>query len=294
MAVTEPSETIALEPPTRQWPPLPEPLPTPVADSHCHLDLSLDADRFGPPVELSYALDLAATVGVDRVVQIGCDVESARWAVDAAHHDQRVLAAVALHPNEAPRFPHPEALAAAFAAIESMAGDDRVRAIGETGLDYFRTGPGGQPAQEESFRRHIDLAKRLDKALVIHDRDAHDDVVRVLLSEGAPTKVVFHCFSGTADLARTCADHGWVMSFSGTVTFKKNEHLREALVAAPLDLLLVETDAPYLTPMPFRGRPNASYLVPHTIRAMSQVKAVGVGELSAAINDTTRRVFGDW
>ena len=276
------------------WPPPPEPLTVPVADSHCHLDMSLDTKRFGPALDLTRALDLAASVGVDRVMQIGCDIDGAQWAVEAANGDQRVLAGVALHPNEAPRLAGRDELGDGFAVIERLAAEERVRAIGETGLDFFRTGPEGRGVQEESFRWHIDLAKRTGKALVIHDRDAHDDVVRVLLSEGAPDRVIFHCFSGGEDLARTCADHGWVMSFAGTVTFKNADGLRAGLQAAPADLLLVETDAPYLTPTPFRGRPNASYLIPHTIRAMAQVKGVEVDDLCTAVDATTRRVFGSW
>lgn len=280
--------------PGKPWPPRPEPLAIPVADSHCHLDIALDTERFGPPLRVSEALELAASTGIDRVVQIGCDVAGARWAVETANAHQQVLAGVALHPNEAPRLDRHGTLDDAFAVIEELSQDERVRAIGETGLDYFRTQPDGQAAQQDSFRRHIDLAKRTDKALVIHDRDAHDDVVRVLLSEGPPEHVVFHCFSGGVELADVCAQHGWVMSFAGTVTFKKNEHLREALSVAPIDLLLVETDAPYLTPTPFRGRPNASYLIPHTMHAMSQVKGVHVDELCAIVNETTAKVFGHW
>ena len=265
-----------------------------VADSHCHLDMSLDVDRFGPGLELTKALDLAASVGVTRVVQIGCDTLGAKWAVDAANRHGRVVAGVALHPNEAPLLSSRAALQDGFETIERLSSNERVRAIGETGLDYFRTGPDGHAVQEESFRWHIDLAKRTNKALVIHDRDAHDDVVRVLLSEGPPERVVFHCFSGGAALARTCVEHGWVMSFAGTVTFNSGEQIREGLAVAPLDLVLVETDAPFLTPTPYRGRPNSSYLIPYTISAMSQVKGVAVDELCAAIDATTTRVFGFW
>ncbi len=282
------------EPGEGGWPAAPPPLPTPVADSHCHLDMSLDADRHGPPVELSLALDAAEAVGVDRVVQIGCDVAGAGWAVAAAERDRRVVAGVALHPNEAPRLAERNELPEALDTIEQLAQHPRVRAIGETGLDYFRTGVSGRSVQEESFRWHIDLAKRTGKALVIHDRDAHDEVVRVLLDEGPPERVVFHCFSGDATLARTCVDHGWAMSFAGTVTFKSAESIRDGLVAAPLDLLLVETDAPYLTPTPFRGRPNSSYCIPYTIRTMSQVRGVLVAEMCAAIDRTTTRFFGAW
>ena len=273
---------------------MPEPLPHPVADSHCHLDMAPDPDRYGPGLSLEVALQYAEGVGVSRVVQIGCDLPGARWAVAASGKDARVVAGVALHPNEAPRLADRGELHDAFAVIEELASHPRVRAIGETGLDHFRTGASGHSAQEQSFRWHIDLAKRTNKALVIHDRDAHDDVVRVLLEEGPPERVIFHCFSGDERLAGICSDHGWVMSFAGTVTFKTAEGVRSGLKAAPLDLLLVETDAPYLTPTPFRGRPNSSYLIPHTVRAMSQVKGVEEAELCASIDATTTRIFGSW
>lgn len=164
--------------------------------------------------------------------------------------------------------------------------------MGETGLDHFRTGDDGRAVQEESFRRHIDLAKRLDKTLVIHDRDAHADVLRVLAEEGAPDRWVMHCFSGDIDVARACLDRGAHLSFAGTVTFKNAAHLRTALAIVPTDRILVETDAPYLTPSPFRGRPNASYLVPHTVRAMAQVRGDDLETLCAAIDENTENAFG--
>jgi TatD DNase family protein len=166
-----------------------------------------------------------------------------------------------------------------------------VVAVGETGLDHYRTGPEGHRAQEESFRAHIAIAKRTGTALVIHDRDAHDDVVRVLREEGAPDRVVFHCFSGDVAMAEVCADHGWFLSFAGPVTFKANDGLRAAAAVAPLDLLLVETDAPFLTPMPYRGRPNAPYLVPLTVRSLAETKRVEVDELCAALAANGRRAF---
>lgn len=275
-------------------PPMPAPLRTPVVDSHCHLDMSATDD---PPLPVGEALARAAAVGVPRIVQIGCDLPGARWAVDVAEQFPQVVAAVSLHPNEAPRIAGrlgQAALEAAWAEIDALAGHPRVRAVGETGLDFFRTGEDGRDVQEESFRRHIAMAKSHDKAVVIHDRDAHDDVVRVLVDEGAPDRVVFHCFSGGPELARTCAEHGWVMSFAGTVTFRNAGLLREALAVAPTDLLLVETDAPYLTPHPYRGRPNASYLVPLTVRAMAAVKGLDEDDLAASIATTTERIFGSW
>ncbi len=269
-----------------QNPPAPEPLPHPVIDNHCHLDVS----RGGEPVAVEQALAAAAAVGVPRIVQIGCDLPGARWAVEAAATHASLVAAVALHPNEAPRVPD---LDAAFAEIEELAqAHDKVRAVGETGLDHFRTGEDGRAVQEESFRRHIDLAKRLDKTLVIHDRDAHQEVLRVLEDEGAPERWVMHCFSGDAAFARDCVDRGAYLSFSGTVTFKNAEHLREALRVTPRDRVLVETDAPFLTPVPYRGQTNASYLIPVTMRAMAAVLDADLGALCAAVEANTERAFG--
>lgn len=281
-------------PGTGSWPELPEPLPVPVPDSHCHLDISYDRGKHGPGLSVDAALLHAASVGVTRIVQVGHDVESSRFGVEVARAHLPVVAAVALHPNEAPRLAADGTVDEAFAEITALAADERVVAIGETGLDHFRTGPEGLAAQEESFRRHIALAKELGKALVIHDRDAHDDVVRVLLAEGAPERIVFHCFSGGPELAATCAEHGWFMSFAGTVTFKANEHLRRALAVASADLLLVETDAPFLAPLPHRGRPNASYLIPVTLRAMAQVRDIDVAALARTVTANTERAFGVW
>jgi TatD DNase family protein len=267
-------------------PPAPEPLPHPVVDNHCHLDIGRDDDH----LPVAEALAAAADVGVTRIVQIGCDLPGARWAVEAAATYDALVAGVALHPNEAPRLPD---LDTAIAEIEALAGaHDKVRAVGETGLDQFRTGEDGRAVQVESFRRHIDLAKRLDKTLVIHDRDAHDEVLAVLDEEGTPERWVMHCFSGDAAFARRCLDRGAHLSFAGTVTFKNAQHLRDALVATPRDRILVETDAPYLTPAPHRGRTNASYLVPVTMRAMAEVRGDDLAELCAAVDANTEAAFG--
>ncbi|MGW1890229.1 TatD family hydrolase [Streptomyces sp. NPDC002004] len=280
-------------------PPLPEPLRVPVADSHTHLDMQSGT--------VEEALAKAASVGVTTVVQVGCDVNGSRWAADTARVHANVHATVALHPNEAPRIVHGDpdgwsrqegrapagdaGLDEALAEIDRLAALPHVKGVGETGLDHFRTGEQGRAAQERSFRAHIEIAKRHGKALVIHDREAHADVLRILKEEGAPERTVFHCYSGDAAMAEICAAHGYFMSFAGNVTFKNAQPLRDALVAAPLDLVLVETDAPFLTPAPYRGRPNAPYLVPVTVRAMARTKGVGEDELAAAISANTARAF---
>jgi TatD DNase family protein len=273
-------------------PPVPEPLPHPVVDNHCHLDIGRGAEAW----DAREAIDAAVAVGVRRIVQIGCDLPGARWAVAAAAEHPELVAGVALHPNEAPRIladGGQGALEAAWDEIEQLAGaHPKVRAVGETGLDAFRTGEDGRAVQVESFRRHIDIAKRLDKTLVIHDRETHDDVLEVIDSEGAPERWVMHCFSGDAAFARACLDRGAHLSFAGTVTFKNAEPLREALRLAPRDRVLVETDAPYLTPAPHRGRTNASYLVPLTVRLMAAERGDDLGELCAAIDANTEAAFG--
>ncbi|MFX4293751.1 TatD family hydrolase [Streptomyces bohaiensis] len=269
-----------------ETPPSPLPLAVPVIDSHTHLDMQ--------ETTVAEALAKAEAVGVTQVVQIGCDVERARWAVATAEEHPAVHAAVALHPNEAPRLAAEggdAALDAALAEIAELAAHPAVVAIGETGLDHFRTGDDGRAAQERSFRRHIALAKELDKALVIHDRDAHEDVLRVLEDEGAPERTVFHCFSGDADFARRCAEAGHYMSFAGNVTFKSAQPLRDALAVVPDHLLLVETDAPFLTPAPYRGRPNAPYLIPYTLRVMAEVRATDETTLATHIAANTARAL---
>lgn len=275
----------------RSRPPAPEPLPHPVVDNHCHLDIADGPDGSWLPVEEAVAR--AAAVGVTRIVQIGCDLPGARWAVAAAGTHDALVAGVALHPNEAPVLDAAGRLDEAMEEIERLAASsERVRAVGETGLDYFRTGEDGRAAQQLSFRRHIDLAKRLDRTLVIHDRDAHADVLRILDEEGVPDRVVLHCFSGDADFARAALDRGAWLSFAGTVTFKNAEPLREALRVAPMDRVLVETDAPYLTPTPHRGRPNASYLVPLTMRSMAATRGEDLESLCAAVDANTEAAFG--
>jgi TatD DNase family protein len=272
------------------YPPAPDPLPVPVLDNHTHLDFP-NADL---TVSVRDALDSAEAVGVRGAVQVGCDLESSRFTLRAVELDSRLLGAVAIHPNDAPDYAARGELDDALAEIEALAAHPRIRAIGETGLDFFRTEGAGLAHQRYSFRRHIDIAKRLGLTLQIHDRDAHDDVVRVLREEGAPDKVVFHCFSGGEELARICNDEGWYMSFAGTLTFKNAANLRAALVLAEPERVLVETDAPFLTPHPHRGRPNASYMVPYTVRAMADVTGRDLAGLCAQITENTVRAYGSW
>ncbi|GAA1356442.1 TatD family hydrolase [Arthrobacter rhombi] len=272
------------------YPPAPEPLAVPVVDNHTHLDF-----RDGEVnVSVARALDTANAVGVGGIIQVGCDVESSRFAVATAEADERVLAAVAIHPNDAAVLAARGELDAALADLAELAPHPRVRAVGETGLDYFRTGEEGRPAQQDSFRAHLELAVAHGKAVQIHDRDAHDDIVRILGQAPVPDVVVFHCFSGDAELARICNANGWYMSFSGTVTFKNSDGLREALAVADPSLVLVETDAPFLTPHPYRGRPNASYLIPYTVRSMAGTLEAEVDVLCSRIAENTTAAYGSF
>lgn len=315
--MTEPTESRRQRAARRagEFPPAPEPLPLPVLDSHTHLDITVTeagvpgvapgtavttaspADSTNPGAggsaddPVAALIAAAASVGVDRLVQVGVDVPSSRWGAEAARRYPAVLAAVALHPNDAPRLPD---LDEALREIEALAGQDRVRGVGETGMDFFRTGDEGRAAQERSFRAHIDIAKRYGKALIIHDRDAHADVLRILDSEGAPETVVLHCFSGDEEFAVECVRRGFVLSFAGTVSFGNAGALRAAARLTPLDQMLVETDAPYLTPMPHRGRPNASYLIPLTVRTLADATGADLDKLCAAISATGDRIFGPW
>jgi TatD DNase family protein len=280
-------------------PPSPEPLARPAIDSHTHLDIVVGerpahgAGDEGWPDEADVDAEIAAAVavGVPRLVQVGVDVPSSRWSAALAERHPNVLAAVGVHPNEAGAGAADEA---ALAEIDRLAALPRVRAVGETGLDRFRTGPEGWSAQEASFRAHIRIAKRHGVALVIHDRDAHDEILRVLEDEGAPEHTVFHCFSGDAAFAKACVERGYVLSFAGTLTFGNAGYLRDAAALTPVEQLLVETDSPFLTPMPHRGRPNASRLVPLTVRALSEVAGVELEELCTALTANAERVFGSW
>jgi TatD DNase family protein len=274
----------------RELAPLPEPLPVPTVDAHAHIEIVTDDAPDSDAVRK--VLDDAKSVNVDRIVQVGYSAQQSQWCVDMANaFPGRVLAAVALHPNEAPIV---EDLEADWAIIEKLAHEPRVRAIGETGLDYFRTPPELQKRQQESFKWHIDLAKRTNKALVIHDRDSHDDVLSVLLEVGAPEKTVFHCFSGDVEMAKICIERGYILSFAGTMTFKNAPALREAVKLVPHDQLLVETDSPFLAPTPHRGALNTPAQIANIVRAMAVERDEDVAELATALSKNAERIFGSF
>jgi TatD DNase family protein len=274
----------------RDQAPLPEPLPVPTVDAHAHIEIVTNEAPDSDAVRK--VLDDAKSVNVDRIVQVGYSAEQSQWCVDMANaFSGRVLAAVALHPNEAPVVAD---LEADWAIIEKLAQEPRVRAIGETGLDYFRTPPELRKRQQDSFRWHIDLAKRTKKALVIHDRDSHEDVLSVLLEVGAPEKTVFHCFSGDVEMAKTCIERGYILSFAGTMTFKNAPALREAVKLVPHDQLLVETDSPFLAPAPHRGALNTPAQIANIVRAMATERNEDVAELATALSNNAERIFGSF
>lgn len=272
---------------------MPEALEVPIYDNHCHLEFVFDEAVGAIPWKEN--LDISEAVGIKGVVQVGVTLESSKWCAELATLDKRVLAAVAIHPNEAPLYEDINLLDQAIAEIEQLAAAPRVRAIGETGLDFFRTeGDLEIKLQQHSFEQHIRIAKENDLAIMIHDRDAHDEVVATLKSVGAPEKVVFHCYSGDTALAEICAKNGWYMSFAGNITIKRNQHLRDALMIAPKELILVETDAPFLAPEPYRGRPNAPYLTPITARFMAEVRGEEINQFCEQLASNTENVYGSW
>jgi TatD DNase family protein len=270
--------------------PMPDALPVPTVDAHAHIEIVTNTAPDAP--EVGEVLAQAKSVGVDRVVQVGYSAEQSRWCVQAAEHwNDTVLAAVALHPNEAPVV---EDLEHDLAIIEELAQHPRVRAIGETGLDYFRTAPELRGRQQESFKWHIELAKRTNKALVIHDRDSHDDILSILLEVGAPEKTVFHCFSGDVEMAKTCIERGYVLSFAGTITFKNAPQLREAVMLVPIEQLLVETDSPFLTPSPYRGLRNSPAQIATIVRAMAAERGEDLADLATHLGNNAERIFGSF
>jgi TatD DNase family protein len=274
----------------RELAPLPEPLPLPTVDAHAHIEIVTNTAPDAP--EVRKVLDDAASVGIDRIVQVGYDAKQSEWCVKLAElYPGRVLAAVALHPNEAPVVADFDA---DFAVIERLAAHPRVRAIGETGLDYFRTPPELRARQQDGFKRHIELAKKHNKALVIHDRDSHDDVLSILLEVGAPEKTVFHCFSGDVEMAKTCIERGYILSFAGTMTFKNAPALREAVKLVPHEQLLVETDSPFLAPTPHRGALNTPAQIANIVRAMAEERNESVAALATALSVNAERVFGSF
>ena len=270
--------------------PIPTPLNSKTVDSHAHLELIHNSEPDSPLIKQT--LDEAAAVGIDRVVQVGYSAEQSIWSVKCAEaFEGRVLAAVALHPNEAPVV---DDLEKDLKVIEELASHPRVRAIGETGLDFFRTAEDLQEKQKYSFRRHIKIAKDHDKALVIHDRDAHRAVLDLLIEEGAPANTIFHCYSGDAAMAKECISNKYVLSFAGTVTFKNAPELREAVALVPIELLPVETDSPFLAPMPNRGALNTPAQIPNTLRAIADVRGESADYLAGAISENAERIFGSF
>ena len=274
----------------RQPAPLPEALPTPCVDSHAHLEIVTNTEPDHP--EIRRILDEASSVGIDRIVQVGYSAEQSQWSVRCAEKwNTQVLAAVALHPNEAPVV---EDLERDLSIINELAGHPRVRAIGETGLDFFRTEPALQDKQNYSFKKHIEIAKIHKKALVIHDRDAHRAVLDTLDEVGAPDITIFHCYSGDAQMARECIEKGYVLSFAGTVTFKNAPQLREAVKLVPHNQLLVETDSPFLAPMPHRGSLNTPAQIPNILRFIAAERSEDLVSLTEAISENANRIFGSF
>lgn len=274
-------------------PPDPEPL-FPLIDAHTHLAACGGRDA----KSVAEILDHAERVGVRAVVTVADDMVDARWAVQAAEWDSRAYAAVALHPTHAD-----ELTDEAKVELEQMAVHPRVVAIGETGLDYYWPAKTEDAApieiQKDAFAWHIDLAKRVGKALMIHNREADKpgdrsstaDLLDILEAEGAPETVIMHCFSGDVAAAEECVRRGYLLSFSGTVSFTNATVLQDAARLVPDTQLLVETDAPYLTPHPYRGHPNQSYCIPYTARALAEIRGQAAEEVAAAVTANAERVY---
>ena len=274
----------------REYPPLPEKLTTTTVDAHCHLDIE-DEDIF---MSVEDSLAKAKAVGIAGIVQVGVDVPSSKWAIKTAQEFSQIHATVALHPNEAPVIALEKgesALDEAIAEIAELAKEEVVKAIGETGVDFYRTSEEGREFQEKSFRAHIQIANKLNKPVMVHDRDAHLDALRILDDEKAQ-QVIFHCYSGDKEFAQELVKRGWYLSFAGTCTFKNAQNLREALQVTPLENVLVETDAPFLTPMPYRGYPNSSYMIPLTLATMAKEMNVDINTVADATRTNAEKLFG--
>ncbi|MFP7695799.1 TatD family hydrolase [Trueperella sp. LYQ143] len=306
----------------RAFPDIPQPLAVPIVDNHTHIrrdppvgpdgvmrQACNEAGMWKPPLLLSNLLEAMERCGVRAAITSGCEWPEWEWTVELARQYPQIWAAIAIHPNEAamhmgvreiapdglePRVceHHAIDLDTALARVAELVRDDAVCAVGETGLDYFRTGPAGREAQVQAFRAHIELAKDVDKPMQIHDRDAHEDVVDVLRADGAPSKTVFHCFSGDVELAQICRENGWYGSFGGSATYPANTAIRQAFCELPDELILLETDAPYLTPVPFRGHPNAPWAVVYTAQFLADLRGMDVADFCALVDENTRCVYG--
>lgn len=285
----------------RSWPDAPTPLPHPVIDNHCHLDFADGDEHFS----VAEHVRRAAASNVTGMITIGSDMEAARWTAELMASPERpknLLGGVALHPNEAALhargYDHDgrelEDMDSALAKIDSWARMETMAVVGETGLDWFRTSRRDEvarKAQIDAFRFHIALAKELGKPMQIHDRNAHQDVLDILDADGAPERTVLHCFSGDGEFARACLERGFYLSFAGNITFKNADDLREGLAKAGLGRIMVETDAPFLTPVPYRGRPNSSYLIPLTMAQIAETTGTTLEAACQAIDATTREVY---
>ena len=273
-----------------------KPRPTPVPaepipgliDAHTHL-ASCGARS---AEEVDAFVERALAAGVERICTVGDGLEEAELALQAAHLNERVFAACAIHPTRAHELDRD-----ARARLTEMAADERCVAVGETGIDTYwlkhdaeRTAP--LEVQEEAFRWHIDLACESGKALMIHNREGDAEMMRILDSAPRPEHVILHCFSSPLDVAREAIERGYVLSFAGNVTFKRNEELREAAALAPVGQLLVETDAPYMTPEPFRGAKNEPSLIGHTAKVVAEARGMEVADVAREIAETFSRVYG--
>ena len=310
----------------RSWAPAPQPLPenAHVIDSHTHVAsvvpfsraMSHEAQEKGQPEVPVYSVDellnQAQQVGVEGVIDCGCELPNLMTAIDMAReHPRTVHAAIAIHPNESVLHGHrgvpgPDGLPLkykpwhdtnfedAMAEVHRLAVTypNQVVAIAETGMDLFRTGEAAKELQREAFRAHIALAKELNLPMQIHDRDSHKEVIETLLADGAPERTVFHSYSGDAEMGEIARENGWYLSLSGTSSYKGNDGICESARIVGLSHVMVETDAPYLSPMPYRGRTNAPYMIPYTLQSLANYLDKPLTEVAQATRKTTREVYG--